>query len=54
MKKLFLLLFASFLMFSLANAQSKLAVGVGGNVVLPMGTFGDVAGMRFGGGANFE
>lgn len=41
-------------MFSLANAQSKMAVGVGGNVVLPIGTFGDVAGMRFGGGANFE
>lgn len=54
MKKLFSLLFASLLMFSLANAQGKMAVGVGGNVALPMGTFGDIAKMGFGGGANFE
>lgn len=41
-------------MFSLANAQNKMTVGVGGYFALPMGTFGDVAGMGFGGGASFE
>lgn len=54
MKKLFSVLFVVLFAFTFANAQSKMAVGVGGNLALPMGTFGDVAGMGFGGGASFQ
>jgi opacity protein-like surface antigen len=31
-----------------------MSLGVGGNVALPMGSFGDVASIGFGGGAKFE
>ena len=52
MKKLFVL--AAFLFaFNFANAQ-QMALGVGGNVFLPMGSFGDVVSMGFGGNAKFE
>jgi len=54
MKKLFALLFVALFAFSFANAQSKMSVGVGGNLALPMGSFGDAANMGFGGGAKFE
>jgi hypothetical protein len=54
MKKLLSVLFIVLFAFTFVNAQSKMAVGVGGNLALPMGTFGDVAGMGFGGGAQFE
>ncbi len=54
MKKLFGLLFVVLFAFSFTNAQSKMAVSVGANLGLPMGTFGDVANMGFGGGAKFE
>ncbi|MCS7052590.1 MAG: porin family protein [Ignavibacterium sp.] len=54
MKKLFSVLFLVLFALTFANAQSKMAVGVGGNLALPMGSFGDVAGMGFGGGAQFE
>lgn len=54
MKKLFAVLFVALFAFSFANAQSKMAVGVGGNLALPMGSFGDVSSMGFGGGAKFE
>lgn len=54
MKKLFSVLFIVLFAFAFVNAQSKMAISVGGNLALPMGTFGDVAGMGFGGGAQFE
>ncbi|MCX7611480.1 MAG: outer membrane beta-barrel protein [Ignavibacterium sp.] len=54
MKKLFSVLFIVLFALTFAHAQSKMAVGVGGNLALPMGSFGDVAGMGFGGGATFE
>ena len=54
MKKLFSVLFVVLFAFTFANAQSKMAVSVGGNLAFPMGSFGDVANMGFGGGAKFE
>ena len=54
MKKLVSVLFVVLFAFTFVNAQSKMALGVGANLALPMGTFGDVAGMGFGGGAQFE
>lgn len=54
MKKFFSVIFIVLFTFTFVNAQSKMAVGVGGNLALPMGTFGDVANMGFGGGAKFE
>jgi hypothetical protein len=52
MKKLLVLFVLSALLVAVsgnANAQSKLALSVGGDVLLPMGTFSDVAKMGFGG-----
>lgn len=54
MKKLFSVLFVVLFAFTFVNAQSKMALGVGANLALPMGTFNDIAGMGFGGGAQFE
>ncbi len=54
MKKIFSILFVVVFAFSFANAQSKMSLGVGGNLALPMGSFGDVSSMGFGGGAKFE
>lgn len=54
MKKLFSTIFVVLFALSFVNAQSKMAVGVGANLALPMGSFGDIAGMGFGGGAQFE
>lgn len=54
MKKLFTVLFAALLFTGFANAQNGMALGVGVNVALPMGTFGDVAGTGIGGTAMFE
>ena len=50
MKKL-IVLFVVFFAFSFVNAQK---IGVGAALALPMGSFGDVAGVGFGGGAKFE
>lgn len=52
MKKLFVLI-AFLFAFNFANAQ-QMALGVGANVFMPMGTFGDVVGTGFGGNAKFE
>lgn len=53
MKKTISILFVVLFAFAI-NAQSKMSVGVGGNLALPMGSFGDAANMGFGGGAKFE
>lgn len=54
MKKLLLVVFAIILVSSLSTAQEG-QMRLGGNLelVLPSGTFGDVAGTGFGGSANF-
>lgn len=52
MKKLLLAVAIVALIVAVAapsNAQSKITVGVGADVLLPMGTFGDFAGIGFGG-----
>lgn len=49
MKKLIAVLFVFILMAGLTNAQSKMQLGVGGFVGMPMGTFGDVTSLGFGG-----
>ncbi len=55
MKKLVSVLFVVLFAFTFVNAQSKMALGVGANLALPMGgTFGNEPGMGFGGGAQFE
>lgn len=59
MKKLFLVLVAIALVASFASSQDvweqgKMSVGVGAALSLPMGTFGDQAGMGFGGSGTFQ
>ncbi len=49
MKKLIAVLFVFILMAGLTNAQSKMQLGVGGFVGMPMGTFGDLTSLGFGG-----
>ncbi|MGA9116629.1 MAG: outer membrane beta-barrel protein [Bacteroidota bacterium] len=51
MKKsvLFVLLLAAALVPFTAGAQGKMSLSVGGDLLLPMGTFGDAVGMGFGG-----
>ena len=54
MKKLLLAVVVMVLVVAVAtpsNAQGKIFVGVGADVLLPMGTFGDGAGIGFGGSA---
>jgi hypothetical protein len=57
MKKIILVALAVALVagFSMsANAQQKMSWGVGAEVLLPMGTFGDGYSLGFGGMANFQ
>ena len=54
MKKFLAVFFALIIFAGFSNSQSKMALGVGGNLALPMGSFGDVAKLGFGGGAKFE
>lgn len=49
MKKVLSLIVVLVLFAGYTNGQSKLTLGVGGTLALPMGTFGDVAEMGFGG-----
>jgi hypothetical protein len=54
MKKLLLAVVAMVMVVALiapANAQNKMTVGVGADVLLPMGTFGDAYSLGFGGSA---
>lgn len=53
--KSFIAVFITVILFvGYSNSQTKMALSVGGNVALPMGSFGDVAKVGFGGGAKFE
>ncbi len=54
MKSLLVTLLIVVSFFGFTNAQSKMAVGAGVVVSLPMGDFGDVANTGFGGTAAFE
>lgn len=49
MKKVLSLIVVLVLFAGYTNGQSKITLGVGGTLALPMGTFGDVAEMGFGG-----
>jgi len=49
MKKVLSLLVVLVLFAGFTNGQSKLTLGIGGSLALPMGTFGDVVSMGFGG-----
>jgi hypothetical protein len=48
MKKILSVLFAVLLFAGYANAQNKLSFSAGGNLALPMGSFGDVVNFGFG------
>ncbi len=48
MKKLYFVLLAVLLFVGSANAQNKLTFSAGGNLALPMSTFGDVVSFGFG------
>ncbi len=54
MKKILAVLVAVVLFVGFSNAQTKMYLGVGGEIALPMGDFGDYADMGFGGTATFE
>jgi opacity protein-like surface antigen len=54
MKKVLVTLVVLFLFAGISQAQNKMWLNIGGNVALPMGTFGDQAGTGFGGSAQFE
>lgn len=49
MKKVLSLIVVLVLFAGFTNGQSKITLGVGGTLALPMGTFGDVASTGFGG-----
>lgn len=49
MKKVLSLLVVLVLFAGFTNGQSKITLGVGGTLALPMGTFGDAASLGFGG-----
>ena len=49
MKKIYSILAVSLLLASLSFGQSGLKLGVGGVIALPIGTFGDVSSLGFGG-----
>ena len=53
MKQLLSVLLLAVLFTGFINAQSQ-GVSVGGNLALPMGSFGDVANVGFGGTATYE
>lgn len=54
MKKVLVTIVALFLFVGISQAQNKMYLNIGGNVALPMGNFGDVAGTGFGGTVQFE
>ncbi|QQS36496.1 MAG: hypothetical protein IPM56_00660 [Ignavibacteriales bacterium] len=54
MKKMLLVLITVLCVAGFTSAQNKMYAGVGLNVALPMGSFGDVAGTGFGGTGTFE
>ena len=54
MKKVLITIVALFLFVGISQAQNKMWLNIGGNVLLPMGDFADVAGVGFGGTAQFE
>lgn len=56
MKKLLSVLVILAFSFAMNNtfAQGKNYLGIGANLAIPMGSFGDAAGMGFGGSASFE
>ncbi|HEY6906956.1 MAG TPA: outer membrane beta-barrel protein [Ignavibacteriaceae bacterium] len=56
MKKLFSIVVLLVFAFSMNStmAQGKNYLGIGANLALPLGTFGDVAGVGFGGTVSFE
>ena len=54
MKKVLVTIVALFLFVGISQAQNKMYLNVGGNVLLPMGDFGDAANLGFGGTAQFE
>jgi hypothetical protein len=57
MKKLFLAVVVVALVAAVAapsNAQGKMDLSVGGDVLLPMGSFGDLYSIGFGGSARFQ
>ncbi len=54
MKKMLLVLITVLCVVGFTSAQKKMYAGVGLNIALPMGTFGDVAGTGFGGTGTFE
>jgi len=56
MKKLLSFVVIILLSFAMSSTfgQGKNYIGIGANLALPMGTFGDAAGMGFGGSASFE
>lgn len=54
MKKLTLLALALPLAVTLGVNEANAGIGIHGSLALPMGNFGDVAGMGFGGGASWE
>lgn len=54
MKKILLAIVVVFLFVGFSQAQNKMFLNIGGNLALPMGSFGDFAGTGFGGTAQFE
>ena len=54
MKKVLITIVALFLFVGISQAQNKMWLNIGGNLLLPMGDFADVAGVGFGGTAQFE
>lgn len=54
MKKVLVTIVTLFLFVGISQAQNKMYLNIGGNVMLPMGSFGDAAGTGFGGTAQFE
>jgi len=54
MKKVLITIVALFLFVGISQAQNKMWLNIGGNVLLPMGDFGDAVGTGFGGTAQFE
>jgi hypothetical protein len=56
MNKLMVVIAVLALLFSAgqSNAESKMSLSVGGDVLIPMGTFGDVVSTGFGGSVQFQ
>jgi len=54
MKKVLITIVALFLFVGISQAQNKMWLNIGGNLLLPMGDFADAANVGFGGTAQFE